>query len=514
MLAAALVLVWLLVDPRTPDLAAQLYRVRLFEAHGFAVFDEHWYDGHNLPGYGLLFAPLASLIGTRALAAVAALCSALLFERLVLASYGRETRVRVGACLFAIAAVGDLWSGRLTFALGVTLALACALALGHRRLALTALLAGLCAAASPVAGLLLVLAGATYALARCSPRALAVVGLPVALVLAPLALLFGEGGFEPFPTSSFVATTVVVIAFSLALPRGERMLRLGAGLYTLACLLTLLVRTPMGSNIERYAALLAAPLVLCSLRDVRSPRDMPARAVVALGAIFVWVLWGPVRETRAVAGSPATSASYYVPLERYLRSHGGRLARVEVPLTRSHWEAALLAPEISLARGWEKQLDELYDRPLLESGLSPSAYHRWLRLHAISYVALPDAALDPSSAQEGALIRRGEPYLRPVFASRHWRVYAVRGAAPLLQGPGRLLALGHEGFSLLARAAGTFLVRIHDSRYFAVTSGAACVSSAPKGWTYVHVRAPGAVAVAARFSLDRALGIGSSCRGR
>ena len=44
--------------------------------------------------------------------------------------------------------------------------------------------------------------------------------------------------------------------------------------------------------------------------------------------------------------------------------------RVEVPLTRSHWEAAFLAPGVSLARGWEKQLDERYDSMLLAHGLS------------------------------------------------------------------------------------------------------------------------------------------------
>ena len=38
----ALIVVWLVADPRTPDLAAQVYRVNLFEKLGFAVWDEHW----------------------------------------------------------------------------------------------------------------------------------------------------------------------------------------------------------------------------------------------------------------------------------------------------------------------------------------------------------------------------------------------------------------------------------------------------------------------------------------
>ncbi len=115
----------------------------------------------------------------------------------------------------------------------------------------------------------------------------------------------------------------------------------------------------------------------------------------------MWVAWGPVRETAAVAGSPATRASYYGPLERFLAAPRGPV-RVEVPLTRSHWEAALLAPSVSLARGWEKQLDERYDGVLLGGHLTAAAYDAWLRREAVAYVALPDVALDPSSAGRGA----------------------------------------------------------------------------------------------------------------
>ena len=83
----------------------------------------------------------------------------------------------------------------------------------------------------------------------------------------------------------------------------------------------------------------------------------PGVAIALLG-IAVFTVWGPVRETPAVAGNESTSASYYAPVLGFLADHGGALVRVEVPLTRSHWEAALMAPSVSLARGWEKQLDE------------------------------------------------------------------------------------------------------------------------------------------------------------
>jgi hypothetical protein len=511
-LAAALVLLWLLLDPRTPDLAAQVYRVGLFEHYRFAVWDEHWYAGHALPGYSLLFPPLASLLGLRVLAVLSVLVSATLFERLVLGVYGPGARW--GAAWFAVAAVGDIWLGRLTFALGVSFAVAATLALvrGHSRWA--ALLAALCAAASPVAGVLLGLAALTHALARRSPRALVVLALPAAVVVVPLALLFEEGGFEPFPSLSFAATALVTLLFLWALPKGQRLLRIGGVVYLLACLLALGVHSPMGSNIERYAVLLAGPLLLCALAAGSNLSGTTGRAAggrarvtssIALLAIALFTIWGPVRETKAVAGNESTKVSYYAPVLRFLENHGGALERVEVPLTRSHWEAALMAPSVSLARGWEKQLDTRYDDVLLEPGLTAARYSRWLHEQAVSYVALPDTPLDPSSAREGRLIRRGLPYLRAVFRSRHWIVYAVRDPTPLLAGPGRLTSLGHDSLVLRATAPGRFFIRVRYTRFWTLTEGSGHVAQAPGGWTYLTADAPGQLRVAARFSLARAL---------
>jgi len=509
---------WLLVDPRTPDLAAQVYRVGLFDHLSFAVWDEHWYAGHALPGYSLLFPPLASLLGLRVLAALSVLASAALFERLVLGVYGRSARL--GAAWFAVAAVGDIWLGRLTFALGVTFAVAAVFALFRGRPRWAALLAVLCAAASPVAGVLLGLAALTDALTRRSPRALVALAAPAAVVVVPLALLFGEGGFEPFPTTSFAATAVVTLLFLWALPPGQRLFRTGGILYLLTCGLTLAVHSPMGSNIERYAVLLAGPLLLCALAagpklpgsaGRASGGRSTAASIIALLGIAVFTLWGPVRETRAVAGNESTSASYYAPVLGFLariEAPPAPLVRVEVPLTRSHWEAALMAPSVSLARGWEKQLDTRFDEVLLKGGLTAAGYSAWLHEEAVSYVALPDTPLDSSSSQEGRLIRRGLPFLEVVFKSRHWTVYAVRAPTPLLEGPGRLTSLGYDSFALRATAPGRFLVRVRYTRFWTLAAGEGHVAEAPGGWTYVTADTPGLLRVAARFSVARALALG------
>jgi hypothetical protein len=286
--------------------------------------------------------------------------------------------------------------------------------------------------------------------------------------------------------------------------------------YLLACVLCLVFHTPMGSNIERYGVLLAGPLLVCAVvgGDALAARRPRTTLAIAFGAIAVWVAWGPVRETLAVAGNESTRASYYTPVERFLARVAAPPAppvRVEVPLTRSHWEAALLAPTVSLARGWEKQLDTRFDRVLLAPGLTAEAYDRWLHEQAVGYVALPDTPLDPSSAQEGRLIRRGLPYLRKVFTSRHWIIYEVLAPTPIVSGPGRLTSLGNDSFALHASSPGSFLVRVHFTRYWTLVRGTGCVGRARGDWTSVSVRAPGTVVVAARFSLARALGVGSSC---
>jgi hypothetical protein len=513
----ALIALWLAVDPRTPDLAAQVYRVALFHQIGWAVWDTHWYTGHSLPGYSLLYPPLAALLGIRALGALCVLASTLLFARIVSSAYG-PSAARWGAAWFTVAALGDVWIGRMTFALGVSLALAAGLALMRERWFWAAVLAALCAAASPVAGVLLALAGLTLSLERRSPRELLTLAAPVAVVVLALAALFPEGGYEPYPILSFAATIVVVVSFLLALPAGARLLRIGAYVYLAACVACLLVHSPMGSNVERYAVLLAGPLLLCARLAQPQGRDGASAwrrigpvGAAALCVIAVWVVWGPVRETAAVAGSEATSAAYYVPVEHFLAEQAGGPVRVEVPLTRSHWEAALLAPAVSLARGWEKQLEMRYDDVLLAHGLTAASYEHWLREQAVSYVALPDVALDPSSAQEGRLISRGLPYLRQVFASAHWRIFRVLGATPLLSGPGRLTSLGHDSFSLRARTPGRFVVRVRFTRYWSITRGSGCVSQAPGGWTALSVRAPGTTTVTASFSLSRAFSSGGSC---
>jgi hypothetical protein len=194
-----------------------------------------------------------------------------------------------------------------------------------------------------------------------------------------------------------------------------------------------------------------------------------------------------------------------------LRDHAAAAVRIEVPFTRSHWEAAWLAPHVELARGWERQLDKRYDEELESSSLTAAGYRRWLDHDGVSYVALPDVPFDQSSDAEVRLIRGGLPYLREQLHTAHWRVFKVLGASPIVTSLGAdgwsggmagwLTALGIDSFRLRLPAAGRYLVKVHYTPYWTVTGGTGAVGQGPGGFTEVRVARAGALTVATRFSL-------------
>jgi hypothetical protein len=168
LVAAVLAAAYVVAQPVSADLAAQSYRTELFERVGFAPWNNQWFAGHHTPGYSVLFPPLAALAGPRLVGALAAVVAAVLFERLATRRHGPAGRV--GALWFAAGSATNLFTGRLTFALGVALGLAALLALQRGRRAVAFVLAGACPLASPVAGLFLALAGLACALAETTSR--------------------------------------------------------------------------------------------------------------------------------------------------------------------------------------------------------------------------------------------------------------------------------------------------------------------------------------------------------
>ena len=447
LITAALAGVWLAAGPRTSDLAAQAYRASAFAAHGFTIWDNGWYGGHHVPGYSLLFPPLAGLLGARPAVALSGVAAAA-----ALVALAREHPR--AAWLLAAGAAANLVTGRGPFTLGVALA---ALALlwreDARRGPAAALLA---AAASPVAGLFLCLAGAVERRWRLVA--------PAAALVAGLAVAFPEGGTERFTAAAFWPMLALTLAAAGLL--GGRW-RVGALLYAAALCAAFALPTPMGHNATRLGVL-AGPAVLAVAG--RGPR--PALLAAGAGLLYLGVL-PAVRAVAESRGDPATRAAFHAPLLGFLDRAGAPGDRVEVAFTRTHGEAVHVAKRWPLARGWERQLDVGRNALFYDGTLSAATYEGWLRREGIRWVALPDAPLDFSAREEAALLRRGVPFLRPAFAGGGWRVWELRGTAPAVDGPGRIVRTGPQRIELVASAPGTLRLRLRHTRFWRVTNGSA-----------------------------------------
>jgi hypothetical protein len=165
-----------------------------------------------------------------------------------------------------------------------------------------------------------------------------------------------------------------------------------------------------------------------------------------------------------------------------------------------------------LARGWERQLDQRYASLFYGTVVTPGRYRRYLLHNAVSYVAVQDGPTDFAASAENDLLQRGGlPYLRRLWANAHWTLYAVIRPTPLLSGPGRLVSTSPDSFTIDARRAGRFVMRLHFSPYWAVTTGTGCVSASRGNWTAVTVRQPGRAEVSMSFSPIRVVSQGRRC---
>ncbi|MEA2243873.1 MAG: hypothetical protein QOD24_3429 [Solirubrobacteraceae bacterium] len=507
LLAAVLAVAWLLIGPATPDLAAAVYRAGLFQREGFTLFNANWYGGHHTPAYSILFPPLGALVGVRLVGALAAVASAVLFERIARRHFG-DDRARWGALWFGAGTVADLLIGRLTFALGVTLGLAAIFMLqrGHRRSGLA--FGAACTLASPVAGLFLALAGVAHWLSRQRREriglALAAVALAPAVVLS---ILFPEGGSQPFRTTTFVAIVLSCILLLWLIPRQERTLRAGALVYLASALLAFVVASPMGDNASRLGVAFAGPLLLCAALAPGTDGRRRQRVLGAALVLLVWQWWAPVRETIKGAVDPSAQAAYFKPLVSFVDARAEGTVRVEVPFTRLHWESVYIARTIPLARGWVTQLDRKYNalfRPG-DHGLTAARYRAWLDREGVRYVGLPDVALDPSGRGEARLIRGGLPFLQRVYRDRHWQIFEVLGTPGLADGVGSISRLRPQSFELRAHRPGFTLVRIRYTPYWRVAGGLGCVLRAGGGWTLVYALRAGPLRVETSFDPRRVL---------
>ncbi len=486
--ACGVVAVWLF-GFRGPDVPAQLYLSQLFHTHGWILWNNSWYGGHYQFSYSVLFPALGASIGIYGAALLCAATSAWAFERLVVAHFGRRSVLAV--TLFALGTIVPVAIGQLPFLAGETAGLLALLAAHRNHRAFAVALAASCALFSEVAGVFLVMALVSWGLTSERDQRVPLFALAgvAALPVAVLTLTLPRLGPFPFRGPDLALVVAVCVVGALVFPARHRAIRVALALYCAAAIVVFVVPNPLGGNVGRLAAYFAPPL-LAVLSTI------PGRRVLAVFILplLAWQWAGTVSTISAATGSdPSATASYFTPLVDYL-THQSAIGRVEIPFTRSHWEAAYVAPHVSLARGWVRQLDTI-DNPIFygDATLTSATYHDWLVAKGVTWVALPNVPLDYSAQDEARLLASNQPYLHLVWHNANWQVWKVADSPGLVSGPAQVTRLDANRVTLQATAPGTALVRVTYTPMWTVATGAACVEAGSGNWTRVVIRRAGPI---------------------
>jgi len=516
---------WLFLATGGGDLAAQEAWADFASRHGGSAYSLFWYGGMHTANYSLISPYLMAAFGVRTVTVASGLLAAWLASVLIVRTGIRRP---LGPALLASLALWcNVASGRTTFALGVALGLAaCVLLTRERRLPLAVAYAALAAMASPVAGLFLVVAGAGHALVRDRVRAATLIVPPV-VVVGTTTLLFPFTGEQLMPAARIWPPVVIGLVVLTLAPRGWRVLRWGAVVYAAGTVLTYLVPSPVGTNVERLAelfapaALLAALLAVPSHRQTAEPQgragvegasarrpegsstvvpSTPAeaprrrsqkrrRVALAMALVFSvgWVGKKTVDDLQVSTVVPAWAHDTTSVVEALDRLGADR-TRVEVVPARNHREATALAPHVNLARGWNRQLDMERGRLFYDGTFSETTYRAWLDRWAVGFVVLPSGKPDGFAEDEARLITRGTEWLEPVWRDVNWRVYRVRGAVPLVSKPATVVRADSAAVLVHVPRAGSVTVRVAFSPWLYAEGG--CLEKAGE-FTRLTVTEPG-----------------------
>jgi hypothetical protein len=525
------------------DLAAQTYRSNIAHIYGIVVWDPRWYGGNAPLSYSVLAPVLGAVLGLGVLSVAAAAAAAACFDRIVVQLIGQRT---LGSWYFALSTVLAVTIGQVPYLSGEAAALGAVVALLGGRKKLAVGLGLLSVLLSPLAGAFLVLVCVIWAVYDRRRRWVALaVAVACSLVVGGLGLAFPGSGAFPFGWGGLILVELLCATVLSPLVRTTRPVRLAAGLYAVASLGSFIVPNPIGGNAVRLAESFGIPVVACLVtaparwrpktptglgplrrrwgrlhltsfgRTVlgRTPVRRTAAGLLTLAPFVVWQ-WAPSTGMVVSAASPtpipSTTATFYQPLVRQLQVRSAGLPiRVEVVPTVDHWEAAYVAPYLSLARGWDRQLD-VADNPLFyeKGALTAASYRTWLLANGISWVALPKAPLDYAGMREAALLRGGRVRgLRLAWSTPAWRLWQVEGTPGLLSGAGRLTTIAPDQIDLRVSRPGAMLLRVRFSSYWRLVKGAACVAATKAGWTEVYAPDAGPV----RLSISLLGGKSATC---
>ncbi|MEY9929027.1 hypothetical protein ABH926_003667 [Catenulispora sp. GP43] len=518
------------------DLAAQWSWADFAAKYPGSAYDLAWYGGIHPASYSLLAPFLMAAVGVRAAGVLSVVVSAVLLAH-ILTRAGLRWPLPV-ALWGTFALWCDLAAGRVTFAIGLMFGLAAGAAAGTERTpgwgrtALAAALAFLAVCASPLAGLFVEVAAAALLLTGRRRSGVAL-GVPGPVVVLLTSVLFPFSGVDPVGATTIISTAGCALAVALLVPSGPaaapvwRVVRVGALLYAAGAGLTLLIDTPLGSNVERLAlifgsvvflAALCARADLPSLRALRQhlpgvPRRPGLRSMALLLAFLFAGYW---TVTSDIVGIPTPSGrAQGAGLVAELRSLHVEAtgARVEAVPMLNHWESWGLVDVAQLARGWNRQADVQRNPLFYEGGLTSAAYHDWLQKWAVGYVAVPTATaagLDYSARDEAAVLATDPPWLHQIWQDPSWRLLKFTDAVALASPPATVVATD-PAHIVLDVAGGTtpVTVRVQWSPWLRVDGQSGACLAKDGDWTRLVVQSPGRYTIDSDYRLPR----GSGCPG-
>jgi hypothetical protein len=479
--AVALAVLYVVWAPHTADLAAQTARAELFRRSGYVPYWSGWYGGISTTSYSLVTPPLLGWLGAIWLGGISIVATGFVAVPLVRGA----RRPIAGATVIVIAAGLDVISGRTTFAVGVVVALLALWAAEHHRSWLAGGLGILATITSPVAGfLLLIIAAAKFLVDRGRRRTGLSIGIGVVVALGVIAWLAqGDGGgYQPFTRSSLLMAVGTALVVVIA-PVGRRV-RTAAWLTILALLVVYLVHTPIGANATRIAVLASAPAIVCAARG---------RLMMTVGFVTAALLpLSQLHNDLAAAADNDHDRGFVTALKAQLDA-SGLVAdhRVELVDTGTHWASTYLLPQVVLARGWERQVDESRN-PIFygRSPLTVASYRSFLDRNAVGLVAVARGnPFDWGTRSEAALISAGIPYLHQIAVNQYWTVYAVTDPTPIVAAPAVMRRTTDTGLEFSVRGPGRYAVRLRWSPYLIVSGGT--VSRAPDDSIVVTLRTAG-----------------------
>ncbi|MFE6171818.1 glycosyltransferase family 87 protein [Streptomyces sp. NPDC056464] len=479
------------------DLAAQDAWAGFAAQHGGSAYNLFWYGGTHTANYSLVSPYLMAALGVRTVTVLSGLAATWLAAVLITRVEG--LRKPLGPALLASFALWcNVASGRTTFALGVAFGLAACLMLSRdRRIVLAGAYAALATMASPVAGLFLVVVGAGFLLARDYPRALTLF-LPPAVTVGATTLLFPFKGEQLMFAGRIWPPLLMGLAVAFFAPRGWRVARWSGAVYAAGTVLTYLIASPIGTNVERFAELFAPAALLAVL--LARPGLAKFRRVLLIAALVYSVGWVAKKtgDDLYVSTTVPTWAAETHGVVRALDHLGADRTRVEVVPARNHREASGLAPHVNMARGWNRQLDMERARLFYDGSFSATTYRQWLDRWAVGYVVLPLGKPDGYAEVEARLIRDHRPeWLEPVWQDAHWRVYRVRDARPLVSEPASVVSTSSADVVVRMARAGTATVRVAYSPWLRADGGG-CLAA--KGeFTELSVSAPGEYRISSEY---------------